>query len=85
MSKQSVICVEDLELWRNFIEAGIGDQSTRSVILDSWRRCKELGVDPNDGIGKDTLDQEKLQQFIGHNLKLVEVAKPFMHTVYQKC
>ncbi len=83
MSKQSVICVEDLELWRNFIEAGIGDQSTRSVILDSWRRCKELGVDPNDGIGKDTLDQEKLQQFIGHNLKLVEVAKPFMHTVYQ--
>ena len=85
MSVQSVKCIDDsLGAWRKFIEDDIADPvATRTVILESWRRCMELGVNPNDGIGKDTLDQEKLQQLLKHNSKLVEVAKPFMHTVYQ--
>ena len=85
MSKQSVKCVEDsFGAWRNFIEGGIGDPAvTRSEILESWRRCKQYGTNPYDGIGKDILDQEKLQQLINLNSQLVEVAKPFMHTVYQ--
>ena len=85
MSKQSEKCVEDSSgAWRNFIEGGMGDAAvTRPEILESWRRCKKLGINPYDGIGRDTLDQEKLQQLINHNSQLVEVAKPFMHTVYQ--
>jgi len=82
MSKQSVESREaSLDSWKKFIEDGIGDpEVTRSEILESWRRCRKLGIDPYDGKGKDTLDQEKLHN---HNSKLVEVAKPFMHTVYQ--
>lgn len=85
MYKQDLIYTEEsLEAWRKFIEDDICDGAiTRSVVLDSWLRCKELGTDPYDGIGKDTLDPEKLQQLLKHNSKLVEVAKPFMHTVYQ--
>lgn len=85
MSKQSVKDIEgSLGAWRSFIEEGIEDPAvTRSVILESWRRCKKIGVNPKDGTGKDTLDPEKLQQLIKNNTKLVEVAKPFMHTVYQ--
>ncbi|HZK53088.1 MAG TPA: sigma-54-dependent Fis family transcriptional regulator [Desulfosporosinus sp.] len=85
MSKQSVKDIEgSFGAWRSFIEEGIeGPAVTRSVILESWRRCKEIGVNPKDGIGKDTLDPEKLEQLIKNNTKLVEVAKPFMHTVYQ--
>jgi len=85
MSKQSVICIDDsFETWRKFIEEDIGDPAvTRTVILESWRRCKRIGVNPNDGIGKDTLDPEELQQLLKQNSRLVEVAKPFMHTVYE--
>ncbi|ODA40833.1 sigma-54-dependent Fis family transcriptional regulator [Desulfosporosinus sp. BG] len=85
MSMQSVKCVEDsLGAWRNFIEGGMGDVAvTRSEILESWHRCKKHGINPYEGIGKNPLDQEKLQKLINHNSRLVEVAKPFMHTVYQ--
>src|SRR5665648_65813 len=85
MSKQPVKGADDsLGVWKKFIEEGLGDPAvTRSVILESWRRCMKLGVNPYDGSSKDTLDQEKIQQLIEDNSKLVEAAKPFMHTIYQ--
>jgi len=85
MSMQSIKCAEDsLGAWKNFIEGGVGNAAvTRSEILESWQRCKKLGINPYEGIGKDPLDQDKLQKLISHNSQLVEVAKPFMHTVYQ--
>jgi len=85
MYTQSVKYVKDpLWAWKNFVERGIADAVlTRPEILESWQRCRKLGVNPYDGIGKDRLDQKELQQLILSNSQLVEVAKPFMHTVYQ--
>lgn len=85
MYTQSVKYVKDpLWAWKNFVERGITDAVvTRPEILESWQRCRKLGVNPYEGIGKDRLDQNELQQLIMSNSQLVEVAKPFMHTVYQ--
>ncbi|MDO0822447.1 sigma-54-dependent Fis family transcriptional regulator [Desulfosporosinus nitroreducens] len=85
MYTQSVKYVKDpLWAWKNFVERGIADAVlTRPEILESWQRCRKLGVNAYDGIGKDRLDQKELQQLILSNSQLVEVAKPFMHTVYQ--
>lgn len=85
MYTQSVKYVKDpLWAWKNFVERGIADAViTRPEILESWQRCRKLGVNPYDGMGKDRLDQNELQQLLISNSQLVEVAKPFMHTVYQ--
>ncbi|TGE38304.1 sigma-54-dependent Fis family transcriptional regulator [Desulfosporosinus fructosivorans] len=85
MYTQSVKYVKDpLWTWKNFVERGITDAVvTRPEIMESWQRCRVLDVDPYDGIGKDRLGHSELQQLFISNSQLVEVAKPFMHTVYQ--
>ncbi|WP_291300300.1 sigma-54-dependent Fis family transcriptional regulator [Desulfosporosinus sp. BICA1-9] len=85
MYTQSLKYVKDpLRAWENFVKRGITDVVvTRPEILESWQRCRALGVDPYDGIGKDRSDHNELQQLFISNSQLVEVAKPFMHTVYQ--
>lgn len=85
MCVKSVECAKDpLTVWKNFVEENIVDTgATRSEILESWQRCRKLDVNPYDGIGKDRANPKELEQLILSNVKFVEVAEPFMHTVYQ--
>lgn len=85
MSIQSVKRSRDLvRIWQNFVETEIVEKSDlRPEIRESWQRCRNLGVNPYDGVGNDRLEQEELERFISNNSQLVEVAQPFMHTVYQ--
>lgn len=72
------------KVWHIFNDGGSIERGTlRSVINDSWVRSKEMNIDPfNDEIEKElTLDELilKTQDF----QPLIDVAKPFMKTLYQ--
>lgn len=50
----------DRRAWRNFVTSGRADLSgLDQPIIDSWYRCRELGVDPAMGKCRDILDRRE--------------------------
>ncbi len=33
-------------IWKNFVENGVADQFLPQVVVDSWKRCQQLSLDP---------------------------------------
>lgn len=68
------------DLWTKFIETGEIEDGLDKIIVESWRRCTRLGVDPKAGFGK-TIDSEKLEVVLKRNEELLRVAKPIMQNL----
>ncbi|MCX5780039.1 MAG: sigma-54-dependent Fis family transcriptional regulator [Firmicutes bacterium] len=70
--------------WQDFIINGrIGDHSISPDILESWQRCYESGVDPQDGTCYHLLNQTELNDLLNKRKYLIEIARPFMLNLYE--
>lgn len=66
--------------WQNFIQFGREDKDVlRPIILRSWKRSAEYGVDPYQQKIRPNKDPNLLKE---ENRRLVEVSRPFMEMVY---
>lgn len=66
-----------IDEWQRFIEAVNHNPSIRPVIIKAWKRCRDLGLKP-ENIKFLFLSDCELKQKICDNSKLIEVAKPYM-------
>lgn len=70
-------------VWKRFVEEGVLDPSRlNGVITESWWRCKKAGVNPYGGNGSKILTAQALQCKREQNAVLLEVAIPYLETLY---
>ena len=55
----------------------------RQGIVESWVRCQNAGVDPNDNNFHHSLDEKALGDLLGNKDTLIKIAKPFMSNLYK--
>lgn len=68
-----------LDAWRLFMQTGRIDSSVvRPEIGASWKRCRELGLDPHAPKQPPRLNARQLQQVMAQNQTLKEVVLPFL-------
>lgn len=71
-----------IDAWHCFIERGeIPEGCVRHPVADSWRRCRELGVDPFAATYPH-LSRSRLQHFQSHYASLLRYAIPCMHLLH---
>lgn len=63
--------------WREFVEENKIPKEIRPDILDSWIRCKQYGVDVNNGRGEE-IDKALFKKILTENKELIEIAVPVM-------
>ena len=73
-----------ISLWKDFTFTGKLEDpiKVRPEILDSWKRCREAGVDHNDGTSYRLLDPSQIKEMLDQHRELVDIAKPFMDRIY---
>lgn len=74
--------------WRKFTEDIKGSDniygySIRTVIMESWERCRQAQVNPHSDSIHQQLDNGSLQVVLKQNQDLITIAKPFMDNLYQ--
>jgi transcriptional regulator of acetoin/glycerol metabolism len=70
--------------WQAFLQDDLqGCNDLRKVILKSWTRCVESGVDPLGMQRHDYLDSEKLADVLTDRKRLLDVARSFMADLYE--
>lgn len=65
------------EAWQRFVDQGIIDPSVPYSIAESWKRCKAMAVDFQDGTGKK-IESQRLKEVLEKNKVLLEIARPIM-------
>ena len=71
------------QYWETFVHsADCNLDAVRRVIIKSWHRCVELGVDPQSVAPHDYLRGENLAAAPKAREKLINVARPFMTDLY---
>lgn len=83
MAVEDVVFDRSYSQWEKFVQTGTISPGIRREILESWQRCMEWGVNPYDGVGRDILDTGELKRLMDQCAQLVEVARPYMTTLYQ--
>ncbi len=71
------------EEWQEFITEGIEPTKIKRNILDSWKRCKAINVNPYEGHKGSSMDQKELMQKIKEKGILIDVIKPYMENLYK--
>ncbi|MGE5585081.1 MAG: sigma-54-dependent Fis family transcriptional regulator [Bacillota bacterium] len=70
--------------WRTFVQTGEIDTSVvRPMIAESWKRCRALGLDPNDTRCFDLADESEVRARMSANEQLISTAWSFMRTLYR--
>ena len=70
------------EAWEHFVENRDYDYSfIRSEILDSWKRARNMGVNPRD-INYKNLSPDELNMKINKNLELINIVHPHLESIY---
>ncbi|HJV85413.1 MAG TPA: sigma 54-interacting transcriptional regulator, partial [Noviherbaspirillum sp.] len=65
--------------WRQFVETGqVDETAVRPVVVQSWLRCRALGVDPRAPKLPVTLDARRLAAVREENQAFIDAALPFM-------
>lgn len=67
--------------WKDFIEKGYINNAVRKDIADSWKRCRNYGVNPMSGRGKvdNNID---VKNIINRNKELISVARSTIKNLY---
>ncbi|NLG32987.1 MAG: PAS domain-containing protein, partial [Syntrophomonadaceae bacterium] len=74
---------EKYEAWQQYFEQGITPKNIRPVILESWNKAREIGVDPFSSIEEGiVLEEEMLSLKLEENRELIDMAIPFMQSIY---
>lgn len=68
---------ELIKEWDNFINAVKKNPVMRQVTMEAWKRCRDLGVKPED-VNFKILSSAELKQKISDNLQLIDIAKPYL-------
>ena len=69
--------------WKEFLATGkIAAGAIRPEIGESWQRCREAGVDPNDGVSHQLLSLAELEGVLADRKDFVEIARHFMANLY---
>ena len=63
--------------WIEFVEENKVPKGVSPDILDSWIRCKQYGIDVNDGRGEE-IDRAQFNKILAENKELIEIAVPAM-------
>lgn len=67
--------------WENFIYNNDISLCKKSIVSDSWKRCRQMNVNYKNG--KGTLNTEKyLNKILKDNQNLVNIASPIMRDIY---
>jgi PAS domain S-box-containing protein len=69
------------EAWKEFVEQGYMNNEVKVEIADSWKRCKEYGVDFMNGCGNNAY-WVPVESKIKENAELVSIAHSIMEDIY---
>ncbi|MBE3579465.1 MAG: sigma-54-dependent Fis family transcriptional regulator [Caldanaerobacter subterraneus] len=69
--------------WWRYIKEGILEEGIREEIKESWKLCREYGVDPFGGVG-EILDEKSMKVRLKENEELISVAHPIMEDIYRQ-
>ncbi|NNG66035.1 sigma-54-dependent Fis family transcriptional regulator [Caldanaerobacter subterraneus] len=69
--------------WLRYITEGILEEGIREEVKDSWKLCREYGVDPFGGVG-EILDEKSMKIRLKENEELITVAHPIMEDIYRQ-
>lgn len=62
--------------WKRFISEGsFLDENMSYELIDSWKRCKNHGVDPFDGVSQSILKVSDLRRRLQHNQLLIKLTE----------
>ena len=91
----SIFSTEDLfnkadelkQQWESFITDSMGStqlqNSIRSEILNSWSRCRSIGLNPAQKQASSALTTLQLEQLL-YESTLYQLAKPIIDNIYHK-
>ncbi|MFL0250183.1 ATP-binding protein [Clostridium neuense] len=63
--------------WDKFIRAVRKNPTIREVTKEAWKRCKDVGLKPED-LSFKVLNDADLKQKISDNSQLINIAKPYL-------
>ncbi len=70
--------------WVNFVRNGkINYSVIRKEVVDSWKRCKDIGLDPYTTESLAFIDKNQLKKRIKNNSNLIYTACSFMKSLYK--
>lgn len=69
--------------WQIFISGITRVDGVRPQILESWVRCRQADVNPQDNPLHSRLDGVNFKALLGKKRELIKVAKPFMANLYE--
>ena len=64
--------------WYNFVSKGILPSDIPEEVLSSWKRSKEMEVNPYGGKSNIILTPKKLNEKFDENQLIINIAKPYM-------
>lgn len=68
--------------WEAFIkDEPVEEASVKNIILDSWKRSKEYGVDPFS-LTCEILSEDEIKKRIQKRKVLIDTAKPYLEKIY---
>lgn len=72
-------------LWKCFAveKEEVSPDDVRPCILESWRRSRALGIDPNLGCGCISVEPQELARRKALRADLLEAAVPYLHELYK--
>lgn len=70
------------ERWTAYVDKGEASAEIKPCILDSWERCKKMGVDHLAGCGT-TVTESELRESILKRQELIKLSRPIMENVYE--
>jgi transcriptional regulator of acetoin/glycerol metabolism len=83
MSDQNLDMTDPMKAaWEEFILRDVASNSIlRKEVLESWKRCKRIGLDPLSKREKVALSSLELMSFLLNNKELIEAAEPIMNVL----
>jgi PAS domain S-box-containing protein len=70
--------------WESFIKYNVVEEDgLRTEIFESWKRCKNYGLNPFNGESNDVLDKKELNKRYRDLMPLLKMSKPFMDSLYK--
>jgi PAS domain S-box-containing protein len=68
--------------WLKYMNEGIAVKDIDPIITESWKRCREYGVDPMGGQGTG-VDVEAYEKALEENKELLSIARPIMENLHE--
>lgn len=79
---QKHFSIEELHMnWEQFVREGDEPSNVKKEIVDSWKRCRTIGINPFDK--PPQINQDKLKRIIEKNQDLIQIFTPMIELTHQ--